>query len=159
MKYLTSRTNTLAFTLLVSLGLTGCPSLFAQDSHSPVRLDADKMAGINLTSVPNNYEDILIDGTMNVRVGTLFDGNEIDVSIFESTGDGTTSHRDLPFRFEEFVYVLSGKLILMEPDGTRHEFTPGEGVVVPIGYVGDWSMEGTYRELVVTMNGNAGFRD
>jgi uncharacterized cupin superfamily protein len=112
-----------------------------------------------LTSVPNTYEDILIDGEMHVKVASLFDGEELDVSIFESTGDGTTRHRNLPFRFEEFVYVLSGKLILTEPDGTRHEFTPGHAVVVPIGYVGDWSMEGTYRELVVVMDGNAGFRD
>ncbi len=158
MKILISKINKTIFALLISVGLL-IPTTFAQDSHTPVRLDAEKMAGINLISVPNSYEDILVDGEMNVRVETLFDGDEIDVSIFESTGDGTTTHRDLPFRFEEFVYVLSGKLILTEPDGTRHEFTPGEGVVVPIGYVGLWSMEGTYRELVVTMDGNAGFRD
>ncbi len=139
--------------------LTLCSLTNAQESPTPVRLDADKMAGIDLISVPNTYEDILIDGEMHVSVATLFDGEEIDVSIFESTGDGTTTHRNLPFRFEEFVYVLSGKLILTEPDGTRHEFSPGQSVVVPIGYVGNWSMEGTYRELVVTMNGNAGFRD
>lgn len=158
MKNTISIINKLISTLLISFGFL-CTLVFAQDSHTPVRLDADKIAGIDLISVPNTYEDILIDGAMDVRVATLFDGDEIDVSIFESTGDGTTTHRDLPFRFEEFVYVLSGKLILTEPDGTRHEFTPGEGVVVPIGYVGLWSMEGTYRELVVTMNGNAGFRD
>jgi uncharacterized cupin superfamily protein len=158
MKNTISIINKLISTLLVSFGFL-CTLVFAQDDHTPVRLDADKIAGIDLISVPNTYEDILIDGAMDVRVATLFDGDEIDVSIFESTGDGTTTHRDLPFRFEEFVYVLSGKLILTEPDGTRHEFTPGEGVVVPIGYVGLWSMEGTYRELVVTMNGNAGFRD
>lgn len=144
--------------ILLLLGIFSY-SATAQDSPSPVRLDPDKIAGLDLTSVPNSYEDILIDGEMHVKVASLFDGEELDVSIFESTGDGTTRHRNLPFRFEEFVYVLSGKLILTEPDGIRHEFTPGQAVVVPIGYVGDWSMEGTYRELVVVMNDNAGFRD
>jgi uncharacterized cupin superfamily protein len=156
MKKLTAISYNIIFSLL--LGAFSY-SATAQDSTSPVRLDQDKMAGLDLTSVPNTYEDILIDGEMNIKVASLFDGEELDVSIFESTGDGTTRHRNLPFRFEEFVYVLSGKLILTEPDGSKHEFTPGQAVVVPIGYVGDWSMEGTYRELVVVMNGNAGFRD
>jgi uncharacterized cupin superfamily protein len=158
MKQLLSQCSKLKFTFLLAISLFSFPA-FAEDSPAPVRLDPDKMAGIDLTSVPNSYEDILIDGEMHVKVASLFDGEEIDVSIFESTGDGTTRHRNLPFRFEEFVYVLSGKLILTEPDGTKHEYTPGQGVVVPIGYVGDWSMEGTYRELVVVMDGNAGFRD
>ncbi len=156
MKKLTST----SFNVIISLFLGVVSySAAAQDDTSPVRLDPDKIAGLDLTSVPNTYKDILIDGEMHVKVASLFDGEELDVSIFESTGDGTTRHRNLPFRFEEFVYVLSGKLILTEPDGTRHEFTPGHAVVVPIGYVGDWSMEGTYRELVVVMDGNAGFRD
>ena len=153
--------NILYKTTLTAIAFLGFFSLqsIAQESPAPVRLNSDNMAGINLTSVPNIYADILTEGEMNIRVASLYDGEEIDVSIFESTGDGTTTHRNLPFRFEEFVYVLSGKLILTEPNGTKHEFAPGQSVVVPIGYVGDWSMEGTYRELVVVMNGNAGFRD
>lgn len=158
MKHLSKKIHTSLVALLISFGLFNS-STFAQESPTPVRLNSDNMAGIDLTSVPNSYADILVDGEMNIRVASLYDGEEIDVSIFESTGDGTTTHRNLPFRFEEFVYVLSGKLILTEPNGTKHEFSPGQSVVVPIGYVGDWSMEGTYRELVVVMNGNAGFRD
>jgi uncharacterized cupin superfamily protein len=158
MKYIMIKFYKIACALILFLGLSSLPA-FAQDSPSPVRLNADNMAGIDLTSVPNSYADILTDGEMHIRVASLYDGDEIDVSIFESTGDGTTTHRDLPFRFEEFVYVLSGKLILTEPNGTKHEFSPGQSVVVPIGYTGEWSMEGTYRELVVVMNGNAGFRD
>lgn len=158
MKYLMNNFYKTTFTLLLSFGLNSLPA-FAQESPSPVRLNSDNMAGIDLTSVPNSYADILTEGEMHIRVATLFDGDELDVSIFESTGDGTTTHRNLPFRFEEFVYVLSGKLILTEPNGTKHEFSPGQSVVVPIGYTGEWSMEGTYRELVVTMDGNAGFRD
>jgi uncharacterized cupin superfamily protein len=48
------------------------------------------------------------------------------------------------------VLVLIGKLILTEPDGTRHEFTPGQMVVLPLGYTGKWTMEGNYRELAIT---------
>jgi len=138
--------------------LLGAPGLLlaaslacAADSSSPVRLDADKMAGLNLTSVPPDaYADILVDGSLNMRVASLFSGEELRVSIFEST-PATTDHRTRPTDVDEFVYVLSGKLILTEPDGTRHEFLPGNALVLPVGYTGTWEMQGNYRELVVLM--------
>ena len=61
---------------------------------------------------------------MNVKRATLFDGTELRVSMFEST-PAKTDHRDQPFDIDEFVYVLSGKLILTETDGTAHEYLPG----------------------------------
>lgn len=121
----------------------------AQEHVPPVRMDPDKMAGIGLQdSSAAMFDDILVAGPMQVRRATLFDGTELRVSMFEST-PAKTDHRDSPVDFEEFVYVLSGKLILTEPDGTAHEFLPGDSVVVPIGYRGTWEMQGNYRELVV----------
>jgi uncharacterized cupin superfamily protein len=52
---------------------------------------------------------------------------------------------------DEFVHVLSGKLILTEPNGAVHEFLPGDSLVVPKRYAGTWEMQGVYRELVVLM--------
>ncbi|MCP5144407.1 MAG: DUF861 domain-containing protein [Gammaproteobacteria bacterium] len=126
---------------------------FAMDSSSsaPVRLDADKMAGLNLTAVPPDaYSDILVAGELNMRVATLFEGTELRASIFEST-PAKTDHRTRPTDIDEFVYVLSGKLILTEPDGTAHEFLPGQALVLPVGFTGTWEMQGNYRELVVLM--------
>lgn len=129
-------------------------STFAQaadNSPAPVRLDADKMAGLNLTAVPPDaYQDILVGGELNMRVASLFEGSELRVSIFEST-PAKTDHRTRPTDVDEFVYVLSGKLILTEPDGTQHEFVPGQALVLPVGYTGTWEMQGNYRELVVLM--------
>lgn len=123
----------------------------AQESPAPVRLDPDKMAGLNLTRIPPDaYQDILVAGELNMRVSTLFDGTELAVSIFESS-PAKTDHRTRPTDVDEFVYVLSGKLILTEPNGTIHEFTPGDALVLPIGYTGTWEMQGNYRELVVLM--------
>lgn len=118
-------------------------------SPAPVRLDRDKMAGLNLMAVPPDaYQDILVAGELNMRVATLFEGKELRVSIFEST-PAKTDHRTRPTDVDEFVYVLSGKLILTEPNGTRHEYVPGDSLVLPIGYTGTWEMQGNYRELVV----------
>lgn len=123
----------------------------ADNSPAPVRLDADKMAGLNLTAIPPDaYQDILVGGELNMRVASLFEGSELRVSIFEST-PAKTDHRTRPTDVDEFVYVLSGKLILTEPNGTQHEFVPGQAFVLPVGYTGTWEMQGNYRELVVLM--------
>ncbi len=123
----------------------------AADSPTPVRLDPDKMAGLNLTAIPPDaYSDILVAGELNMRVASLFEGQELRVSIFEST-PAKTDHRTRPTDVDEFVYVLSGKLILTEPNGTVHEYTPGQALVLPVGYTGTWEMQGNYRELVVLM--------
>lgn len=124
-------------------------AVMAQDSPAPVRLDQDKMAGLNLTAIPPDaYQEILVAGELNMRVATLFEGKELRVSIFEST-PAKTDHRTRPTDIDEFVYVLSGKLILTEPNGTRHEYLPGDSLVLPYGYKGTWEMQGNYRELVV----------
>jgi len=85
-----------------------------------------------------------------MRVATLFQGKELHVSIFEST-PAKTNHRKRPTDVDEFVYVLSGKLILTEPNGTKHEYRPGDSLVLPVGYTDTWEMQGNYRELVVEM--------
>ena len=54
-----------------------------------------------------------------------------------------------PFLFDEFVLILSGKLILTNSDGVSQEYVAGDSLVVPKGYQGTWKMLGNYRELVV----------
>lgn len=138
---------------LLALGLVWQSVGLAADSpsSSPVRLDPDKMAGLDLSAIPPDaYSDILIEGELNMRVASLFEGDELRVSIFEST-PAKTDHRTRPTDVDEFVYVLSGKLILTEPDGSAQEFLPGQALVLPVGYTGTWEMQGNYRELVVLM--------
>ena len=128
---------------------TAIPQSGSTASPAPVRLDANKMAGLGLTAIPPDaYQEILVAGQLNIRFATLFEGKELRVSMFEST-PAKTDHRTRPTDVDEFVYVLSGKLILTEPNGTAHEFLPGDALVLPIEYRGTWEMQGNYRELVV----------
>src|SRR5262245_16031818 len=123
-----------ALTLLAAICVG--PVVIADDSPAPMRLDPDKIAGLNLTAIPPDaYQEILVAGQLNMRVATLFEGKELRVSIFEST-PAKTDHRTRATDVDEFVYVLSGKLILTEPTGTRHEFLPGDSLVLPIEYTG-----------------------
>lgn len=136
--------------LTVYVAMTAGPRVFAADAMSPVRMDREKMSGLGLTAIPPDaYKDILVAGQLNMRVATLFDGKELRASVFEST-PAKTDHRTRPNDSDEFVYVQSGKLILTEPNGTRHEFVPGDTLVLPIGYTGTWEMQGNYRELALT---------
>lgn len=135
--------------LSLFVGLSGGRKVSADDRVAPVGLDRDKMAGLGLTAIPpDEFQDILVSGELHMRVATLFQGKELHVSVFEST-PARTSHRKRPTDVDEFVYVLSGKLILTEPNGARHEYRPGDSLVLPIGYTGTWEMQGNYRELVV----------
>ena len=137
----------LALYLAVSAGRT----VFAQDNVAPVRLDPDKVAGLGLTAIPPDaYKDILVGGELNMRVATLFSGKELRAEIFEST-PAKTNHKTRPTDGDEFVHVLSGKLILTEPSGKAHEFHPGDSLVLPAGYKGTWEMQGNYREIAVVM--------
>jgi len=139
----------LAVVFLTTTAVAGLAQ--APESPAPVRLDPNKMAGLNLTNIPPDaFQDILVAGELNMRVSTLFDGTELTASIFEST-PAKTDHRTRPTDVDEFVFVLSGKLILTEPNGTAHEYLPGDALVLPVGYTGTWEMQGNYRELVVLM--------
>jgi len=136
-----------ALSLCVAL-LVGT-TVFADDNVAPVQLDRDKIAGIGLTAIPPDaFKDILESGELKMRVATLFEGKELRVEIFEST-PAKTNHRKRPTDGDEFVYVLSGKLILTEPNGTSHEYHPGDSLVVPVGYTGTWEMQGNYREIAI----------
>lgn len=119
------------------------------ESPSPVRMNADNMAGLGLTPIPNDgFIDILVEGELGFEIARLFSGEELQVVVVEST-PAKTDHRNRPLEYDEFVLVLNGKLVLTEPDGTVHEFTPGQALIVPKGYTGTWEQQGTYRELAI----------
>ena len=145
-------TCTLVAALLVVAAISLRKTASAADDTAPVRLDRNKMAGIGLTAIPPDaYKDILVGGELNMRVATLFAGKELNVGIFSST-PAKTDHRKRPTDGDEFVNVLSGKLILTEPGGVAHEFLPGDALVLPAGYTGTWEMQGDYREIAITLN-------
>jgi hypothetical protein len=125
------------------------PAATAADDAAPVRLDRARIAGIGLTAIPPDaYQDILVGGQLNMRVAPLFTGRDLRVSVFEST-PAKTDHRTRPTTEDEFVYVVSGKLVLTQPTGEVQEFLEGDSLVLPAGYKGTWEMQGNYREIAI----------
>jgi uncharacterized cupin superfamily protein len=121
----------------------------APEGGSPVRLDPDHMAGLGLTPIPNDgFIDILVEGELEFTIARLFSGEDLLCVVVEST-PAKTDHRDRPLEYDEFVFVLNGKLVLTERNGTVQAFTPGQALIVPKGYTGTWEQQGTYREIAL----------
>ena len=125
------------------------PDEITEEGGSPVRMDPDSMAGLGLTSIPNDgFIDILVEGELEFTIANLFSGEDLRVVVVEST-PAKTDHRNRPLEYDEFVLVLNGRLVLTEQNGRIQEFTPGDALVVPKGYTGTWEQQGTYRELAL----------
>ncbi len=118
-----------------------------QTAPSPVRMDPDKLAGVDLPAEePFIAPEAVLEGSHRPRGEMLYHGKELIMEIYED--DPATFAVTDPFPFDEFVLVLSGKLILTDAGGQVHEFVAGESLVVPKGFTGIWKMLGNYRELI-----------
>jgi uncharacterized cupin superfamily protein len=119
----------------------------AQTAPSPVRLNPDKLAGVDLPAgEPFVAPEDILEGSHRPRGEVLYWGKELVMEIYED--DAATFAITEPFAFDEYVMVLSGKLILTDAGGQVHEFVAGDSLVVPKGFTGIWKMLGNYRELV-----------
>ena len=117
------------------------------NAPAPTRMNPDKIAGLGLVKEePFISPDQILEGAHEPRGAPLFHGDELVIVVYEDEPD--TFAIPQPFPYDEFVIVVSGKLILTDADGQVQEFVAGESVVVPKGFTGIWKMEGNYRELV-----------
>ncbi len=114
---------------------------------SPVRLNPDKLAGVDLPAEePFVPPELILEGHHRPRGEVLYQGKELTLEIYED-GPATYAAGD-PFPVDEFVLVMSGKLILTDAEDQVHEFVAGDSLVVPKGWIGTWKMLGNYRELI-----------
>ena len=76
----------------------------------------------------------------------LYMGKELILEVYED--DAATFAVTDPFPYDEYVLVLSGKLILTDANGQVQEFAAGDSLVVPKGFTGTWKMLGNFREFI-----------
>ena len=53
---------------------------------------------------------------------------------------------------DEFCQILEGTVVLTADDGTVHEFGPGDGFVIPVGWAGTWHMPVAVRKTYVILD-------
>ena len=116
-------------------------------SPAPVRLDAEKLAGLGLEEFDPFPEEMVLSGRSRHSYHTFFSGEEVVVEVYEA--EPAKLKIDDPWPYDEFIYLLSGKLILTDAKGDVTEYVAGESLVLPKGFVGIWEMQGNFRELVV----------
>ncbi len=135
--------------IFTSLPLRADSEVVGKSSPIPLRLEPSTIpyAEMNTDMPPWPEEDIL-SGVSEHRYKTLYSG-DIDVSIYEAK-PMKLRLRDFPV--DEFVMVISGKLILTADGGTPQHYDVGETVLVPKGFTGTWEMQGNFREMVVIIN-------
>jgi uncharacterized cupin superfamily protein len=135
---------------LLAAGPTGASEAGAEagkGAPAPVRLDPDKLGGLGLVEYEPFPPEAVLEGRSKHRSHVFFSGPEIVVEVYEAE-PAKLAISD-PFPYDEFVYVLSGKLILTDARGKAREYSTGEFLVVPKGFTGTWEMLGNYRELIV----------
>jgi uncharacterized cupin superfamily protein len=114
---------------------------------APERLDAEKLAGLGLEEFEPFPKEIVLSGRSKHSYHTFFSGEEVVVEVYEA--EPAKLKIDEPWPYDEFIYVLSGKLVLTDASGEVTQYVAGESLVVPKGFLGIWEMQGNFRELVV----------
>ena len=107
-------------------------------TKSVIRLDRDGPEGIGLAFLGNCESEPVIEGSP-VETGHVYytDPSEAFVAGLWDCTPYTAVFESYPY--EEFSYVLSGKVVNTDVDGRTEEFGPGDCFVIPKG------MECTYR--------------
>lgn len=59
------------------------------------------------------------------------------------------------YPFDEFMYVISGRIELIYPDGSRDSFGPGQAFILPQGFTGTWHQPETTVKYFVMIGREA----
>jgi uncharacterized cupin superfamily protein len=118
----------------------------ASESFVALRVDDQKLAGVGLEEYPAMPREFVLEGGFGQRGHVFFSGDQIVVEVWEA--DASTLVIE-PSPYDEFVTILSGRLVLTDAAGTKTEYEAGESLVIPKGFSGTWQMIGNFRELVV----------
>jgi len=141
-----SRSLMRSFFLVLALMICGAPLAFGGDKSdkAPAKLDPEKLAGHGLESIPPWPTEAILDGESKHWGEVLFRGDVI-VEVYEAV----PSTLKIVAPYDEFIYILEGKLIITDLEGTAYAFEAGDRLVLPKGFEGTWQTLGRYRELIV----------
>jgi len=108
------------------------------------------LAGIDLgtpqpkpTSIEGDQQEA------GVALWTSADGT-LEVGVWECTPGRFTARRD---DNSEICHIVSGRVTLHGPDGEARDVGPGELLVLPQGWHGEWTLHETTRKLYLMHTG------
>ena len=72
----------------------------------------------------------------------------IDIGVWECTPGQFTADRS---HAAEFCHFLSGRIVMTHQDGRRQELGPGDALLLPKGWKGEWKILEHTRKIYVFM--------
>lgn len=128
----------------------GLPQSEAATSKPLVRLDDDRLAGKMLGEFEPYEPD---SGNLMARGHEFYYSEDemFGLGVWESK-PGEMTYTDL--EYDELMYVLEGSIVMTDPHGKSEKFGPGQGVLLPKGYTGTFTVpQGGVRKIWVTYSG------
>ena len=113
----------------------------------PVGFDDSRLRGDLPAEEPFIDPSSVLKGKSSPRGEVLFRGEELIVEVYAD--DEVKIRASQPFPHDEFIYILSGDLLLTGTDGVERHYNAGDTLVIPKGFTGIWHQSENFRELVV----------
>ena len=114
-------------------------------SNNLIRLDPNKLAGLELDEFAPYPEETVLSGTSE-HERWQFVHDELFVGAYQAKAAKLTLE-DYPY--DEFMYLLSGKIEIIDQDGSQEVFFPGQALVLKKGFTGTFEMIGNVRKIAI----------
>ncbi|HIG59247.1 MAG TPA: DUF861 domain-containing protein [Flavobacteriales bacterium] len=116
-----------------------------EESNNLIRLDPNKLAGLELDKFASYPAEIVLSGKSE-HERWQFDHDELFVGAYQAK-PAKLALDDYPY--DEFMYLLSGKIEITDQDGNLESFLPGQGLVLKKGFTGTFEMIGNVRKIAI----------
>ena len=92
-----------------------------------------------------------IEGNQMEAAATLWTSpdDRVEVGVWECTPGRFTANRETN---SEICHIVSGRVSLHDADGRTRDVGPGELLVLPIGWKGEWTIHEKTRKLYMTQS-------
>ena len=116
-----------------------------QDKSHLIRLDPEKLAGLDLEEHTPYPDEIVLSGRSKHQRWE-FDLDELFVGAYQAEPVNLALDN---YPHDEFMYLLSGKILITDEKGHCEEFLPGQALVLKKGFTGTFEMQGNVRKIAI----------
>jgi len=137
--------------MISALALAGffCSPACAEDGGKDIVRVDHKEAPTERAQYPSEMvvkDNSTFDGSYMYKSGYRSADRKFTVALWES-GPGILKTDAYPH--DEYCLVLEGHLTIINRDGSREEFGPGDTFVIPKGWAGTWNMTTRFKKQYV----------
>ncbi len=118
-------------------------------NNNLIRLDPEKLAGLGLNELAPYPDEVVLSGKSEHQ-RWQFTHDELFVGAYQAE-PAKLALEDYPH--DEFMYLLSGKILITDEHGNLEEFYPGQALVLKKGFTGTFEMQENVRKIAI-INGD-----